>query len=88
MKEVLRTCCVCRTKQDKYNMIRIVNCQDNFIVDNKKQFTGKATYVCKTETCQNMLLKKKALNRVFKCNISEEKYIKLNEELKIANCNN
>ena len=88
MKEVLRTCCVCKTKQDKHNMTRIVNNNNNYIIDDKKQSNGKATYVCKNKQCIDTLEKKKSLNRAFKTNVSEEIYKKIVEELKVANCNN
>lgn len=85
MKEVLRTCCVCRTKQDKLNMNRVVKTEEGFVVDNKKNQNGRAIYICKKQECIDLILKKRVLNRIYRTNINDESYIKLIEEL--GNCN-
>lgn len=87
MKIVLRMCCVCRKKQNKNDMVRLVNTNEDIVVDNKKKFNGKATYVCKTSECIDILVKKKILNKVFRKNIKNEIYDKLKEELVVANSN-
>lgn len=81
MKEVLRTCCVCRKKQNKFHMNRISNQGENVFLDNKKEHGGKATYICKNNDCLNTLVSKKVLNRVFKHNFNIDVYKKLSEEL-------
>ena len=87
MSEILRTCCVCRKKQDKKNMIRITLQDKILYVDNQKQHTGKGCYVCNSEECKKNIIAKKVLNRVYKYNIEQEQYNKLCEELKIAKNN-
>ena len=87
MKIVLRMCCVCRKKQNKNDMVRLVNTNEDIVVDNKKNFNGKATYVCKTSECLDVLVKKRILNKVFRKNIKNEIYDKLKEELVVANSN-
>lgn len=86
MNEVLRLCCVCRTKQNKRNMTRITKQEDGVTIDNNKQTLGKAVYVC--PNCKETLIKKKVLNRAFRCNISQEQYDKLSEEFGIADAKN
>ncbi len=81
MKEVFRTCCVCRKKQNKNDLNRISKQGEKVIIDNKKEFGGKATYVCKNENCITMLVNKKMLNKVYKCNFSNEVYKNISEEL-------
>lgn len=88
MKEVLRMCCVCREKQNKYDMTRIVYKDGVLMIDNNKQSGGKATYVCKKDECKENLIKKKTLNRIYKCSITQESYNKISEELNIASTNN
>ncbi len=88
MKEIIRTCCVCKKKQDKKNMIRITLVNDEVYLDNLKQKTGKGCYVCNDNSCKTALISKKILNRVYKLNISQEIYNKLFEELNIAEGNN
>lgn len=81
MKEVLRTCCACRTKHKKNDLHRISKQNEKVVIDEKKQFGGKATYVCKNFDCITMLLNKKILNKVFKYNFNSEVYKKIGEEL-------
>jgi len=84
MSEVLRTCCVCRTKQDKHNMIRVSYYNNILHIDNEKNNKGKGCYICNNEECVKNLVAKKVLNRVYRCNIEQKQYTKLCEELK--NC--
>ena len=88
MKTVLRMCCVCRTKQNKNEMSRLVNIDDDIVVDNKKECNGKATYVCKNNQCLENLVKKRVLNKVFRKNLKNEVYEKIKEELVVANSEN
>ncbi len=81
MKEVLRTCCVCRKKQNKNLMYRLSNQGEKIFIDNKKKYCGKATYVCKNDECINSLVNKKVLNKIFKHNIGIDVYKRISEEL-------
>lgn len=81
MKDVVRMCCVCRKKQVKSLMIRIVKQNNSLEIDNNKHLTGKACYVCKDKNCVDIMINKKVLNRTFKQNYSCEIYDKLREEL-------
>ena len=75
MKEIERTCIVCRKKGKQENFDRIVlNKSDELAVQTSKKLDGRGAYVCKTKECQEKLLKTRALNRAFKQNFSEEKY--------------
>ena len=88
MKVVNRICCVCRSKQDKNQMIRIAFFDNQLFVDNQKKVNSKGCYVCNNVDCQTKLIQKKLLNRVYKCNIVQEQYEKLDKELKFATTNN
>ena len=65
-------------------MIRIAYCDDQLLVDNQKKANSKGCYVCKNVDCQTKLIQKKLLNRIYKCNISQQQYEKLDKELKFA----
>lgn len=75
MKEIERTCIVCRKKDKQENLDRIVlNKNGELLADSSKKLDGRGAYVCKTNECRDKLLKTRALNRAFKQNFSEEKY--------------
>lgn len=75
MKEIERTCIVCRKKDKQENFDRIVlNKNGELAVQTSKKLDGRGAYVCKTNECYDKLLKTRALNRVFKQNFNEEKY--------------
>ena len=88
MKVVNRICCVCKNKQNKSDMTRIAFYEDELMVDNQKKVNSKGCYVCKNIDCQTKLIQKKMLNRIYKCNITQEQYEKLDKELKFAKSNN
>lgn len=75
MKEIERTCIVCRKKDKQENFDRIVlNKNGELAVQSSKKLDGRGAYVCKTNECYDKLLKTRALNRAFKQNFSEVKY--------------
>jgi predicted RNA-binding protein YlxR (DUF448 family) len=73
--ESLRTCCVCRKKMPKKELIRIVKTPSGeIILDKNGKAEGRGTYICKSDECKNNLKKSKGLNRAFKCQINDEIY--------------
>ncbi len=77
-----RTCIVCKKKFEQPDLIRIVFNNGQISVQNGKKIDGRGAYVCKNTACHENLLKQRALNRTFKCNISLEEYEKLLNILK------
>ncbi len=81
-KEKIRMCIVCRGQSDKKTLLRIVKNKDGEIfVDTTGKANGRGAYVCKNKECFEKLKKTKALNRAFKCNVSEEVYKRIGEEI-------
>ena len=77
-----RTCIVCRTKQDKRNLIRIAKNKNGKIsVDKNYTLDGRGAYICQDTACYDKLIKTKALNRAFKQNISQENYEEIIKQL-------
>ena len=69
-----RTCIGCRKKDNKHNLIRIVNLKKNgFVFDIDQKIQGRGAYICKNEECLNRALKNKSL----KLNIDEESLKKI-----------
>ncbi|MDD4110421.1 MAG: YlxR family protein [Clostridia bacterium] len=78
MSESLRTCCVCRKKMPKKELIRIVKTSAGKIfVDKNGKADGRGTYICKCNECKNKLLKSKGLNRAFKCQVRDDIYAEI-----------
>lgn len=77
----IRMCCVCRKHFPQQDLIRVVKNKNNeiFICETPK-FEGRSAYICKKEECLNNLIKKRALNRAFKCEIPEDIYRQIKGE--------
>ena len=69
-----RQCVACRNRFLKQDLLRISNGDTGVIIDDKKKTNGRGVYICKSTDCINLAKKKKALNRAFKTNISDEIY--------------
>lgn len=73
-----RTCISCRKKDNKKNLIRIVNTEEKgVIIDINQNIKSRGAYICNSEACFNKLIKSNGLSRALKANISKEKYKEL-----------
>ena len=81
-KEKIRMFIVCRGQSDKKTLLRIVKNKDGEIfVDKTGKANGRGAYVCKNKDCFEKLCKQKSLNKAFKCNVPQEVYQKIGEEI-------
>lgn len=81
-KEKIRMCVVCRAQSDKKTLLRIVkNKEGQIFVDNSGKANGRGAYVCKNKECFEKLKKQKGLNRAFKCEVPQEVYDMIGEEI-------
>ena len=81
-KERLRMCIVCREHSDKKELLRIVKNKDGQIfVDKTGKANGRGAYICKSKECLNKLKKLRGLNRAFKCEVSDDVYNMIGEEI-------
>ncbi len=73
-----RKCIVCRNMLNKSMMIRIARTKDNEIfVDISGKSCGRGAYICKNTECIDKAIKKRALDRSFKCKIDTSVYDEL-----------
>lgn len=78
----IRKCINCGEQSTKKELVRIVKTKDQQVfVDAKGKENGRGAYVCNLE-CFEEAMKKRALSRAFKMEISEETYEKIKEDLK------
>ena len=76
MKIITRTCNVCRTKNDKKNLVRFVRNKNGEIsFDKNQKMDGRGCYVC--SECLDKMKKSRVLNRAYKINVSESEYDRL-----------
>lgn len=75
-------CIVCRGQSDKKDLLRIVKNKDGKIfVDETGKANGRGAYVCKDKECFEKLCKQKSLNKAFRCNVAQEVYDKIGEQI-------
>ena len=76
-----RTCIGCHSKRNKKELLRIVCSPDGVItMDHGQRLPGRGAYVCNDVSCMEMVIKKHALNRVFRREINRDNYKKLEEQ--------
>lgn len=80
-KVPLRTCIVCKTAQPKKGLLRIVKNKEGMVfIDKTGRANGRGAYLCNQPDCMELCIKKKLLNKAFKCMLSDEIYNKLAEQ--------
>ncbi len=76
-----RTCIACRARKDKNELVRISCDKNNNIkLDRRAVNPGRGAYICDDKACLKKMIKSRALNRAFKCSVSEDVYRFLEEE--------
>ena len=81
-KSPQRSCCGCRVKLDKSELIRVVRRPEGEIVlDRTGRASGRGAYLCPNAGCLKLARKKRSLERNFKAQIPGEVYTVLEEEL-------
>lgn len=81
-KQPIRMCFICRNTSDKKALNRLVKNKDGEVfLDKTGKASGRGAYICNSAECLEKLKKQKVLNRAFKCELPEEVYNKICEEL-------
>ena len=81
-KVPLRMCMGCGARKPKKELIRVVRDKDgNISVDTTGRAQGRGAYVCRNAECVKKLRKSRALNRTFKCEVADEVYALIEEEI-------
>lgn len=77
-----RMCVACREMRDKRSLIRIVKTPEQEVkIDLTGKANGRGAYLCKTEECINLALKKKQLERALNIAIPENVFSELLEKV-------
>lgn len=79
----LRMCTGCGEMFDKRQLVRVVKSPDGEVsLDLTGKKSGRGAYVCKNPECLKKARKKKAFERAFSMQISDEVYAAMEEEMK------
>ena len=77
-----RKCVGCNTSRDKKELIRVVkNAEGEISVDLTGKKNGRGAYICHDAECLKKAKKAGRLERSFECQISEEIYTRLMQEI-------
>jgi predicted RNA-binding protein YlxR (DUF448 family) len=77
-----RKCVGCGTSKDKKELIRVVkNAEGEISVDLTGKKNGRGAYICHDAECLKKAKKAGRLERSFECQISEEIYTRLMQEI-------
>ena len=81
--EVSRTCVGCGQVHDKKSMLRIVrNMQGEIVPDETGRANGRGAYICLNEECLDKAVKKQALNKAFKMQVSKDTVSEVSEYIR------
>lgn len=70
-----RMCGGCMNHFPKENLLRIVRTPSGeVVIDKTHKSSGRGAYICKSEKCLNIVIKKKWLGRVLKTDINPDIY--------------
>ena len=77
----MRTCIACREEKPKKEMLRIVkNAEGEIRLDFSGKLPGRGAYICNSEACVKKLKKYRLLHKTFSADVSEEIYLRIEEE--------
>ncbi len=80
-----RRCLGCQTSFPKKDLLRVLRTPEGEItIDFTSKKSGRGAYICKKSECLKKAKKTGALSRALECTISEEIYIDLEKEVKLA----
>lgn len=74
-----RMCIACRERKEKEELICINKNKNNSFKISTGYDDGRSCYICKNKACIELAIKKRALNRSFKCEVDKKIYEELSE---------
>ena len=78
----MRMCVGCSQMKPKSELIRVVRSPEGEVsLDSTGKKSGRGAYICTSRDCLKKAVKSKRLDRTFGCEIGEELYERLDEQL-------
>lgn len=76
-----RMCVVCRETHEKTFFLRIVRSPlGEYCIDLTNKASGRGAYICRRKECIEKCVRKKLLNKAFKCSVDQSIYDALAEQ--------
>ncbi len=81
-KVPMRSCCGCREKRPKRELVRVVRSPEGEVsLDITGRKAGRGVYLCSSKDCLLKAKKSRALSRALECEIPEEVFERLEGEI-------
>lgn len=78
----MRMCVGCSQMKPKTELIRVVRSPEGEVsIDSTGKKSGRGAYICSDRDCLKKAVRSKRLDRTFGCEIGEELYERLDEQL-------
>lgn len=78
-----RMCLGCREHRDKKELVRVVRSPEGEVsVDLTGRKNGRGAYICRSRDCLKKARKQKAISRALNCEITDEVFEQLLEQIK------
>ncbi len=68
----MRTCIVCKEKDEKRQLLRLVRTLDGVQVDRSGKMNGRGAYVCDKEACWERIVRTDILSRALKMKLTDQ----------------
>lgn len=79
----LRKCMGCGEMKPKKELVRVVKTpEDEIVLDLTGKRNGRGAYICRDTECLKKARKSKRIEKSFQCQVPDEVYDKMEEELK------
>ena len=75
-----RTCVVCRQKQNKRSLLRLVMDGDQLMVDPSGKRNGRGAYVCQSANCRQQAVDTMVLNQALRVSLTTQQRASLHEQ--------
>jgi len=81
-KVPMRSCCACKEKKAKRELVRVVRSPEGEVsLEIAGRKSGRGVYICNSTACLAKAKKSRALSRALECEIPDEVFAHLEEEL-------
>lgn len=72
-----RTCLACGRKRAKTELLRISHQSGTFVIDARQNLPGRGAYLCPTDACAELLLRRKGLHHGFRREVPAAVYLQI-----------
>lgn len=77
----IQKCIACGEHKNRFELIKIVNNNDQILIDPEIDFPGRSTFICPNPDCLEKARKEKSIEKAIKASNPDKVYKKLMEEI-------